>query len=161
MISKGRYKEYADDVEKYTRAIDTRESLEAKGKVKKLVFTRLMWQESLLWFSFVQFLFIFLGLMDDVINNINTGISSLYGFLGFDNPFQFPVNMASFIAIGMIIFFFCFGFVGYRYLRTPQTTSMISMRNSGGHFMMYDIWKDIKEGVEELKEEVEELKKKD
>ena len=108
MISKERYKEFAQAVEKYTNAIDTKESIETKGKVKKIVFSRMMWAESLQWFSFVQFLFILLGLMDDVINNVNSGISDVYAFFGNYNPFQFPVNIASFVAIGLIIFFFCF-----------------------------------------------------
>jgi len=151
MISKERYKEFARDIEKYTRAIDTKKSTETKGKVKKIVFSRMMWAESLQWFSFVQFLFILLGLMDDVINNVNAGISDIYAFFGNSNPFQFPVNIASFVAIGLIIFFFCFGFIGYKYLRTPQTTSMISMRNSGGHFMLYDMYRDIKDEIVELK----------
>ena len=43
MISKERYKEFAQDVEKYTRAIDTKVSTETKGKVKKVVFSRMMW----------------------------------------------------------------------------------------------------------------------
>lgn len=151
MISKERYKEFATAVEKYTRAIDTKASTETKGKVKKIVFSRMMWAESLQWFSFVQFLFILLGLMDDVINNVNSGVASVYAFFGNYNPYQFPINIASFVAIALIIFFFCFGFIGYKYLRTPQTTSMISMRNSGGHFMLYDMYRDIKEELKELK----------
>ena len=153
MISKERYKEFSDTVEKYTRAIDTKQSTEVKGTVKKVVFYRLIWAESLLWFSFVQFLFILLGLMDDVINNINSGIAQFSSLFGITNPFQFPVDIAAFIVIVLIIFFFCFGFIGYKYLKTPQTTNLISVRNSGAYFMMYDMYRDIQEELRLLKEE--------
>lgn len=153
MIDKKRFKEFSKDVEKYTNGIDTKESLETKGKVKKIVFSRMMWAESLLWFSFIQFLIILLGLMDDVIDNINSGIKDIYALFGNHNPFQFPVDIASFVALALIVFFFCFGFVGYKYLRTPQTTSMISIRNSGGYYMLWDMCKQIQDELEELKKD--------
>ena len=89
--------------------------------------------------------------MDDVIDNVNAGLVDIFALFGDNDPFQFPINIASFVAIGLIIFFFCFGFIGYKYLRTPQTTSMISVRNSGGHFMLYDMWRDMKDEITELK----------
>lgn len=148
--SKERYKQFAKELEEYTHSIDTKLSTETKSKVKKIVFSRLILNESLLYFSIIQFVFIFLGLMDDVIVNINEGIKAIAGVLGVDNPFLFPVNLTAFIAISVIIFFFCFGFVGYKYLRTPQTTNLISTRNSGAYFMLWDMVDAIKKRLEEL-----------
>ena len=157
-MDKETYKQYSQDVERYTRQIDVKESTETSGIVKKLVFSKMAWQESLTWFAIVQTMFIFLGLMDDVVNNVNSGIVSFMGLFGVTNPFQFPVDMVAFAAIGFVLFLFIFGLIGYKYLRTPQTTQMISVKNNGAFLMLWDILQQTRKENETIKTEISEIK---
>lgn len=153
MISKERFSEYSKAIEDYTIKINTKESTETKGTVKKLVFLKMAWQESLTWFVVVQSCVIFLGLVDDVVDNVNSGIRGLASIIGISSPFQFPLSIASFIAVSFVLFLFCFGFIGYKYLKTPQTTQLIANRNNGVNFMLWDMIRDLKNEIVELKKE--------
>lgn len=152
MTLKDDYQEYSREIEQYVRNIDLKVATTQKTKVSKLVFSKAAWQESLTWFAVVQSMVIFLGLMDDVVDNFNAILADISSLFNLSTPLSLPVNITSYIAFMFIMFLFCFGFVGYRYLRLPQTTQMIGAKNNGAFFML---WKQNKE----LQKEIEELKK--
>jgi len=136
-VTKEDYKSYAEDIENFVKSIDLKESTNQRTKVSKLVFSKAAWQESLTWFAIIQTAVIFMGLMDRVINNINSILSDFSHLIGLSNPITLPVNITSYIAFTFIIFLFCFGFIGYRYLRLPQTTQMIGAKNNGAFFLLW------------------------
>lgn len=150
---KSDYKEYADDVERYVGGIDLKEATSQRTKVSKIVFSKAAWQESLTWFAIVQSGVIFMGLMDDVIRNINSVLLDISNVIGLKNPLMFPINTTSYIAFAFIIFLFCFGFIGYRYLRLPQTNQLIGAKNNGAFFMLWKQNKELQKQIDELKKE--------
>ena len=133
------YDEYSKDIEKYSNAINLKKavSTERIGKAgirDKIVFGRAAWTEALGYFAILQTMVIFLGLLDDVIININAGLWDLGTKIGISNPYQFPVNMASYFAIMFIIFVLCFGIVGYRHFGLPKRLNEIGVKMNPAFF---------------------------
>lgn len=127
--------ESADDIN-LDKAIKSQRTGGAKFR-DNLVLGKAFWSEALTYFAVIQSAIIFLGLMDDVVDNLNTVLRDICNFIGI-SVYQFPVNVTSYIAIAFIVFIFCFGLVGYKYLGLPRRTAEIGSSVSPAHYM---IWK--------------------
>lgn len=151
------HKQYSDEIEETTNAIDLKTVMGTNrtgvaAKRDHLVLIKSAWAESLTYFAIVQTMVIFLGLMDDVINNINTGLRSLGSMMGIYDIYQFPVGVASFLAISFIIFLVCFGMVAYRYFGLPRRSQEIGAKMNSALFLLWRQNTELLERVKKLED---------
>ena len=156
------YDEFSDETEKFSDAINLKKAIgtERIGKAglrDKLVFGRAAWSEALGYFAILQTMVIFLGLLDDVIININAGIMDMSSKIGIINPYQFPVNIAAYCAIAFIIFIMCFGIVGYRHWGLPKRLQEIGVKMSPAYFMLWSKFKVLEQQNADISEKLEQL----
>jgi len=139
------FKEFSNQMEKATNGINLKVAVgtKRKGKAKfidRLVFAKYAWSESLSYFAVVQTAMIFFGLIDRVVENINAGFLDLGQFIGITNPYQFPVNIASYVAIMFVVFIFIFGIIAVRNLGTTRRGAEIGQKLSPNGYL---IWQKI------------------
>jgi len=156
------YDEYSDEIEKYSNDINLKKAISTDrvgkaGLRDKLVFGRAAWSEALGYFAILQTMVIFLGLLDDVIINVNAGIWDLGTLLGFVSPFQFPVNIASYVAIAFIVFILCFGIVGYRHWGLPKRLNELGVKMNPAFFMLQSKIKKLEKQNKDIIEKLDKL----
>ena len=71
-------------------------------------------------------------------------------FIGVSNPYQFPVNIASYIAIMFVAFIFVFGVIAVRHLGTTRRGAEIGTKLSPNAFLVWQILERIENRLNEM-----------
>ena len=147
------YENFGKEIEKFTDRISLRSAMGTgrkggAGLRDKLVLGKMAWSEALTYFGILQSMVIFMALVPTAIDNVNNVFKLL------DIPFQFPVEVTSFLAVIILAIMFSFGILAYRYLGLPRRTQEVSAKMNTS---MYMIWHELQEVKEKLHQfEVEE-----
>ena len=152
------FEEYIKELNEYSDAINLKIAITSQRKGKKkfidnFVFAKAAWSEALTYFAIIQSMVIFLGLMDDVIRNINSVLTDLWSFFNLGTAWQLPVNTSSYFAFTFIIFIFCFGFIGYRHLGLPKRNHEIGASISPIYFMLWKKNRELEQKIEVMQSE--------
>ena len=152
------FEDYIHELNQYSDDINLKIAITSQRKGKKkfidnFVFAKAAWSEALTYFAIIQSMVIFLGLMDDVIININAVLSDMWSLLDCGITWQLPVNTASYFAFMFIIFIFCFGFIGYRHLGLPKRNHEIGASISPIYFMLWKKNKELEKKIELIQSE--------
>jgi len=127
------------------------------GLRDRIVFGKYAWAEALAYMAIVQSAVVFLGLIDDVIINVNSALWDLGSVLGIEQPFQFPVNIASYAAICFIVFIFCFGLIAVRHIGTSKRSYELSSKMNAGNFTTWRKLDDIQQTQKVIIERLDKL----
>ena len=152
------YEEYIKELTVYSDDINLKMAITSQRTGKKrfidnFVFAKAAWSEALTYFAIIQSMVIFLGLMDDVIMNINSVLTDLWSVLGLGTAWQLPVNTSSYFAFAFILFIFCFGFIGYRHLGLPKRNHEIGASISPIYYMLWKKNKELEQKIEVMQSE--------
>lgn len=150
-----KYDKFVAEIEDSANKINLKKAIatDRKGKAgarDKFVFGKFAWAEALSYMALITSAFIVLGLVDDVIENINSAFMDIGLFLGFAEPFQFSVNIASYVAIIFVVFVFCFGLIAVRYIGTSKRSYELSTKMNAGSFTLWTKLDDIQDRLNKL-----------
>lgn len=159
------FREYSRQMEHATNSIDLKEAIKTRRKggaklVDRLVFFKYAWSESLSYFAIVQTAVVFFGLIDRVVININAGLWDIGTFIGFKEPYQFPVNVASYVSIMFIAFIFVFGIIAVRTLGTTRRGAEIGTKLSPNAFLLWTMLTEVMNRLEKLENENKQRREK-
>jgi len=146
------FEKFSKDVEIANDKINLKKAskTERKGVAKlrdRLVFGKVSWGEAFTYLAIVQTTVIFFGLMDDVIINMNSFLSTI------GIGYQFPVGMSVLAAFAFILFVIIFGILAVRHIGTYRSSLELGTKMNPGFYML---WKQ----NEILNDEIKKLKKK-
>jgi len=145
------FKKYSDSVEEAANNIHLKEASETsrKGKSRirdRIVFGKVSWNEALTYLAIVQSGIIFLGLMDDVIINLNAF------FISTGIPIELPLEITVVWAFAFIFGIFIFGLIAVRLIGTFKRAQEISVKMNPGMYLLWEQQEEIKEELKKLKE---------
>ena len=129
------YKEFINDVEKATNEINQKQSINttrhgAAGLRDKFAFYKMSLFFAYGYISIVQTMIVFLGLTPQAIDNLNMFLL-LVGI-----KYQFPVNISSVVAIGLVVGLFIFGVLAMMYLGLYKREAEVSTRQNPGFYLV-------------------------
>ena len=145
------FKTFTEQVEAAANKVNLKQSIatERKGAASardSIVFGKISWQEALSFLAIVQSGYIFMGLTDDVVVNVNGFLT----FLGIS--YQFPIALAGLIALVIIVGAFIFGLIAVRHIGTIKRSNEISTKMNPGMFLLWERQEEIMKKLEEKNE---------
>jgi hypothetical protein len=141
------FKKYKQDLATVTDGLSLGEAIKSdrtgtKGIRDNFVLLKMALQESLSYFSIVQFVIIF-TFVPDAIEKLNSFLKAIY------LPYQFPVDSLSIVAFLFLCFIFIFGIISYRFFGLARRANEVSALYSPGNLLLYKKLCDIENRLKE------------
>ena len=133
------FEEYLIALKKAEEEIDLSIATKTMGLKEKSVFFTLAWTEAWVYLSIIQTVIILFSLIPIAIQNIN----EFFKAVGLS--FELPILFSSFFVIIVVVVVFVFGLLSYRRWGLVRSKGKITSNISPGTFLMYKMWKEIKD----------------
>jgi len=121
----------------------------------KVVLFKMVWGEAQSFLGPVQSMIIFLGLTTASILALNAAIRFLASAVGISTPWQFPLEIASFFLITLVVVIMVMGYVSVRYFGTQKSANELSTLMNPG---MYALDESIGAAKDEILKEINNVK---
>ena len=151
MNKKDLYKEYCEEIEKYTNAVSLRDSVKTNrrgwaGIRDKLVFYKNAWTMGAQYASLPRELLFWLSLTPLAIANVNEALKTI------NSPIVIPLSWGSVLACAVISIVIIFGVLSYTRFGLPRRSSELNAKINPWVILLYGKMKDIEEKMEQMDE---------
>lgn len=151
MNKKELYKEYCNEVEKYTDAVKLKDSVKTNrtgwaGARDKLVFYKNAWAMGAQYASLPREFLFWLSLTPMAIANLNEAMKVFFP------SFNIPLSWGSTVAIVVVVMVIIFGILSYTRFGLPRRSSELNAKINPWVLLLYGKIKELEKKIDEQNE---------